>query len=326
MPTTTGHSGRHHDGLRPFDPYRDTHQVLDLVEVAFGDALDPDERLALARMRRLARRRLLRLLFLLDGDARVAPGFVWVAGGRIVGNVSLRRSRAGWGGFFIGNVAVHPDWRGQGIARALVQAAIDLVVSLNGHWVGLEVRTDNLVARTLYEHFGFQAHGETAHLLRPPGPPPPPEGRLRRARPGDGPALFTLVQAVVPEPQRSLLELTRDEYRLDFERMLDLLLYGRREHWWIAEEGGQVRGAVRLLYNWYGDRPARLEVLVAPAQRGRWERALVRRGLGARPSVAQRRMLVTEVPAPSEPLLAALREVGFREQRRLVQMRLDLRT
>ncbi len=159
MPTTTGHSGRHHDGLRPFDPYRDTHQVLDLVEVAFGDALDPDERLALARMRRLARRRLLRLLFLLDGDARVAPGFVWVAGGRIVGNVSLRRSRAGWGGFFIGNVAVHPDWRGQGIARALVQAAIDLVVSLNGHWVGLEVRTDNLVARTLYEHFGFQAHG-----------------------------------------------------------------------------------------------------------------------------------------------------------------------
>ncbi len=130
----------------------------------------------------------------------------------------------------------------------------------------------------------------------------------------------------MPEPQRSLLELTRDEYRLDFERMLDLLLYGRREHWWIVEEEGQVRGAVRLLYNWYGDRPARLEVLVAPAQRGRWERALVRQGLGARPSVAQRRMLVTEVPAPSEPLLAALREVGFREQRRLVQMRLDLRT
>jgi len=57
------------------------------------------------------------------------------------------------------NIAVHPDYQGQGVARALLETALkDL--RLNGvARCQLEVRVSNKAARSLYESLGFELDG-----------------------------------------------------------------------------------------------------------------------------------------------------------------------
>ena len=85
----------------------------------------------------------------------------------------------------------------------------------------------------------------------------PAHPALRRGRSHDGAALIKLVQAVVPAPQRPLLELRKEDYRPGWERALDYWLEGRREIWWVIEDSGTIRGAVRALHE-RGRRPDRL--------------------------------------------------------------------
>lgn len=313
--------------VRPFDPYRDLEPVVELTAVAFGDRLDPAAQVALMQMRRMARwGSLLGWLYWPRWSAAgVAPGFVWVEEGRVVGNVSLRRT-LGWGGFLIGNVAVHPDWQGRGIASALMKAALEEISARGGRWVGLEVQADNQVARRLYERLGFREVGRTQHFLRPAGLPwsgkPPLHPSLRRGRSRDSAALIELVHAIVPEPQRPLLELRRKDYQPGWERALDRWLEGRREVWWVVEEGGAVRGAVRALRE-RGRRPDWLEVLIVPEHSGRFEATLVRQGV-ANLRGAPKKAVETVLPRPTEPLIAALEAAGFQKLRVMMQMLLEL--
>lgn len=314
-------------GVRPFDPYRDLKPVAELIATAFRDILGPDGDIALAEMRRVARwHSLLWWLYWPDSSGtEIMSGFVWVEQGRVVGNVSLRRARE-WGGFFIGNVAVHPDWQGRGIAGALMKAALEAIEARGGRWVGLEVRADNQVAGRLYGQLGFQEVGRTRHLLRPAGallsvslPPYPP---ARRGRGRDSAALVELVYALVPQPHRVLLEIRQEDYRPNWERSLDRWLEGRRETWWVLEEHGLLRGAVRTLHE-RGRRPDRFELLMVPSGDERLATLLVQQGLASLGSAAKK-MVETTLPGPGEPLVAALEAVGFQTLRVLVQMRLDL--
>lgn len=319
--------GRIQTGVRPFDPYRDFRAVTELIAVAFGDRLDPGGQAALAEMRQVVRwgPLLWWIYWPRWGGVGATPGFVWVEEGRVVGNVSLRRALE-WGGFLIGNVAVHPDWQGRGIARGLMEAALKDISARGGRWAGLEVWADNQVARQLYDRLGFQEVGETLHMLRPAGLPWPgdclPHPLLRRGRYRDGAALIELARAIVPEPQRPLLELRREDYQPGWERALDCRLQGQHEVWWVLEENGTICGAVRALRE-RGRRPDRLEVLVAPEHSGRFEALLVHQGIASLRSISKR-MVETVLPRPSEPLLAVLGAAGFQRLRVLAQMRLDL--
>ena len=53
----------------------------------------------------------------------------------------------------IANLAVHPEWRGRGIAKALIQKGI--INDGNFSRVRLEVRYSNIPARSLYAKLGF---------------------------------------------------------------------------------------------------------------------------------------------------------------------------
>jgi ribosomal protein S18 acetylase RimI-like enzyme len=328
MVIATFRKSRAQTGARPFDVYRDSKPVAELMSVAFGGKLGPDGEIALAEMLRAARWGwLLGWLYWPGWDrSGIAPGFVWVEQGRVTGNVSLRRAR-GWGGFFIGNVAVHPDWRGRGIASALMERALEAISAHGGRWVGLEVRADNQTARRLYERLGFREVGKTTYMLRPAGLPrvsPPSHPALRRGRSHDGAALFELVHASVAIPHRPLLELRKENYepKPGWERPLDYWLEGRREVWWVIEDGDVICGAVRALHE-RGRRPDQLEVLVAPGYSGRVETALVQRGMACLRSVPSK-MVEVVLTAPTDSLVAALEEVGFQKLRVLVQMRLDI--
>lgn len=59
----------------------------------------------------------------------------------------------------ITNVAVHPDYRRQGIGRRLLLAADELVRARDGYRMTLEVRKSNVFAQRLYRSLGYEPTG-----------------------------------------------------------------------------------------------------------------------------------------------------------------------
>lgn len=57
------------------------------------------------------------------------------------------------------NVAVHPEFRQQGVGRQLMETLEALVRSRGGDRLTLEVRVSNDTAQRLYERLGYRGHG-----------------------------------------------------------------------------------------------------------------------------------------------------------------------
>ena len=66
------------------------------------------------------------------------------------------------------NVAVHPDFRRQGVAKALILALVDALKERGSHWLMLEVRQSNAPARALYEKLGFAEVGRRKNYYSKP--------------------------------------------------------------------------------------------------------------------------------------------------------------
>jgi predicted GNAT family acetyltransferase len=95
-------------------------------------------------------------------------GFVWEVGGRIIGNVTMIPFQSqGLQCSLIANVAVHPDFRGQGIGRSLTEAALHNVRGQHYDAAWLQVRDDNPVAIHLYQQMGFVEYTRRTSWLVP---------------------------------------------------------------------------------------------------------------------------------------------------------------
>ena len=151
---TTRYIGR----MRPLNVLRDLPAVADLIELCFSSTLDPEGRSYIDQMRRTGRDS-----SCLNWAPRVIEtvslplsGFVWENRGRVVGNVSMIPfSRHGKKIFLIANVATHPDFRRQGIARQLTAAAMNRAREKHAQSIWLHVRDDNPGAIRLYNELGF---------------------------------------------------------------------------------------------------------------------------------------------------------------------------
>ena len=66
------------------------------------------------------------------------------------------------------NVAVHPDFRRQGIAEALVNTLVENLQKMGSHCLTLEVRASNAPAIALYEKLGFAEIGRRKNYYRNP--------------------------------------------------------------------------------------------------------------------------------------------------------------
>jgi ribosomal protein S18 acetylase RimI-like enzyme len=172
--------------LRPFDVLRDLNAVADLVELCFADTLDPDGERYLRQMRDAARSAsFLRWASSVSDQASLPlSGYVWEEDARIVGNLSLipfRYDRKRY--FLIANVAVHPDYRRRGIARALTSTAMQhaLLRKAAGTW--LHVRDNNEAAVNLYLSLGFRerARRTTWHSITQSQGIVLPDGDLARS-------------------------------------------------------------------------------------------------------------------------------------------------
>jgi ribosomal-protein-alanine N-acetyltransferase len=66
------------------------------------------------------------------------------------------------------NIAVHPDFRRQGVASALLIAVLQTLRSSAVTRIFLELRVSNIAARALYEHYGFVHSGLRKAYYRDP--------------------------------------------------------------------------------------------------------------------------------------------------------------
>lgn len=84
---------------------------------------------------------------------------------RLAGYVGSQ-SVLGWADMM--NIAVHPDYRGQGVATKLINSLIDHLKQAQVTCLTLEVRISNLPAIILYEKLGFIQVGRRPGYYRNP--------------------------------------------------------------------------------------------------------------------------------------------------------------
>ncbi len=312
------------DGLQPTNPVRDLRQIADLIETCFGPDLDAGGRSAVSEMKLLARLTpLLWLMSFLDVEGRgLGRGYVWRVRNRVVGNVSIYQGGThpylgrGW---LIANVAVHPDYRRQGIARALMQAALRMAFR-HGRWAALEVETGNTAALALYESLGFErfetlAQWRTNCLYADRLPAPDGYAQAVRMRRGSETAAES--DLIYNRARQGGMAWTRPIEPAD---IASGLLGTPKEHWILPAPGrlGALDGV--LWVESCGWRQARLTLFLDPIlDDAAARRALLARVLG-RESL-RGRALRLETVADDPPVDDLLREAGFYRERCLIQMR-----
>lgn len=306
-------------GLRPLDPRRDLSQVADLIEEAFGGELEPGGIAALRDLRMLSRMGPLVGLVARSDPAMedVLGGFVWIEEDQVVGNVTLQRMDSYGSRWQIANVAVTKAFQGRGIARALVQAALERIRERHGDWAVLQVRMDNAIAQGLYDRLGFEplTRETLLHLERLQGIRPPaagPDG-FRPYRREEWQALYDLQAASRTalaswwRPVRSREFWQSTESRLA-ERFWELLGRNRIRRWVVAGRNGLAAWLSIDARRWQGIH--RLDFAVHPACRGELERQLVRFAL-AFLNDCPRWPIRVEHSGEHQEMLEALQEAGF---------------
>ncbi|HEX6479624.1 MAG TPA: ribosomal protein S18-alanine N-acetyltransferase [Ktedonobacteraceae bacterium] len=59
----------------------------------------------------------------------------------------------------ITTIAMHPDYRRQGLGELMLASLIDISYDIGAKWVTLEVRVSNYAAQNLYRKYGFREAG-----------------------------------------------------------------------------------------------------------------------------------------------------------------------
>lgn len=83
--------------------------------------------------------------------------------GQVIGYVGFRFQGDA---VHISTIAVHPDWRGEGLGELLLLTAMEKALKQQASRVTLEMRVSNNVARRLYHKYGFQPQGTLVKYYR----------------------------------------------------------------------------------------------------------------------------------------------------------------
>ena len=98
-------------------------------------------------------------------DNRLSCWLVAIADDKVVGYVG---SQTVLGETDMMNIAIHPDYRKQGIATELISALIEALNERGSHSLMLEVRASNEPAKSLYLKMGFDVVGIRKNYYRNP--------------------------------------------------------------------------------------------------------------------------------------------------------------
>ncbi len=317
-------------GPRPVDLRRDVPQIVALLNLAFASQDEQGRRLNrlsiatepwyIARLRQLS--------------SGLVPGFVWEEAGAIVGNVTLLTTRIR-GRYLVANVAVHPNFRRQGIARLLMESALQSTRKLGARELLLQVKHDNEAAIHLYQGLGFEVLGSMTswyasfnHFRLLPvdvsehGPDHSGDFFIRPLRGGEWRKAYALDRSVVhpdlvwPDPTEA------DHYRGGLLRRFNNLISGRKVETWVAEApDGQPAGLGSIASDW--SRYHTLDLRVLPQWSTAQQPLLAK--LLRRLQHRFRRNVRIDHPAEDEKATALLRQANFVPRRTLTTMKLEMK-
>ncbi len=327
--TTQQAAGHFRSGIRPFDIGRDLRPVAKLIADAFSHELDDNGRAALRELRILSYMGgLVRLLSRSTGDFQdVFNGFVWIEDGQLVGNVTIQKADSSGHRWQIANVAVAPAYRGRGISRALMEAALQHIYEIGGTWAVLQVRANNAIARGLYERLGFESMGGHVNMFAPQPPRNvdfPDIPNLVSIQPAQSKLLYDLVVSQYnPEAQWWRMP-RRSQFQLTLEQQLNEWMnrvIGKQATYRKAVQTYRDRfdaAVVLTARRWRG--PHEFKLWVRPPEQGRTERLLVQwvmATLQAYPLWPVR----TSLSTTHQEAKLALEEFGFQTEFTLLTMR-----
>ena len=98
-------------------------------------------------------------------DNRLSLWLVAVAEDQVVGYVG---SQTVLGETDMMNIAIHPDYRKQGLATKLILELSRQLIECGSHGLMLEVRASNEPAKSLYQKLGFETVGIRRNYYRNP--------------------------------------------------------------------------------------------------------------------------------------------------------------
>lgn len=321
-------------GLRQIDLHNDLHAIADLIDEAFADDLDAAGRASLRELRTMARLGPMLYLMVPPGGEMGGyfRGFVWEADGHVVGNITLQQIDSYGQRWMIANVAVRRAYRGQGIARSLMDAALDRIRQLGGEWATLQVRRDNEIARGLYERMGFspvlvETHLRAIGVPDLPAPAVPADLELRPLYDRDQHAVQSLARQAMPE----LARWWNGRRHNDIGHFTD---NGVTRAWgWLSGQGFRQRLGLWRSNELLGivdadTRPRgehQIDLLTTPGEAGRWEQTLALHGLALLRTSPHRAINATTHDYQAEAG-AALQACGLHPTFTLVTMRRRVRS
>ena len=311
--------------LRRLDARRDLAAVADLVELCFNDTLDPEGRSYLKQMRQAAQHaHLIGWANTLSMEGGMPPaGLVWEEhsqdgnGPRVVGNLSLIPiGLQGKRGYLIANVAVHPDFRGRGIGRALTTTALELARSRGAPSAWLQVRDDNPPAIHIYESVGFKERARRSSwaVTREILPGSLPDGLSVGSRQASHwPQQKSWLRALYPGELSWHLSLDWKALPPGLEGMLYRFLTWQYPRHWVVLRDNRLAGLLTWVRtSGYADRLW----MAAPAEPD--EEAILGLLIAIRRGVPPSRPLALNLPAGLA--VPALRRAGFSTQQTLIWM------
>jgi GNAT superfamily N-acetyltransferase len=256
--------------------------------------------------------------------SRLSRGFVWEQDGQIIGNVTLLNTSVN-GRYLIVNVAVHPDYRRQGIARMLMKATTDHVRQKNGREILLQVDKDNQHAIDLYLDLDYTTIGTMTTWVANAGRAHPIQSHadvpIRALRGNEGQAAYELDILALPPNLNWPEPIPKDTYQFSMWKRIANFINARHHETWITTDGVRLTGSVSVWSEW--GRAHQLTLRVHPKWKGELERPLLAKILRQLPYIPRRNIRIDH-PHSDELTNTLLTEANFKPRRTLTHMHVDL--
>jgi ribosomal protein S18 acetylase RimI-like enzyme len=312
------------NGPRPINLNKDIPQVLELLRLAFGESLDAEGQRILQGQTAVTGQPA--LFYRLNPMAsRLSRGYVWEKDGRIIGNVTLLNTNIN-GRYLIVNVAVHPDYRRQGIARSLMQGVTNQVRQQRGREILLQVDKDNNNAIHLYQTLNYHiigtmitwiAQAARAQSIANNDSTTP----IRKLKSNEGQAAYELDILALPPNLNWPEPIPQNTYQFTIWRRISNFINARRHETWVTTDGYRLTGSTSIWSEW--GRAHQLTLRVHPQWKGELERPLLAKMLHQLPYIPRRNVRIDH-PEDDELTTELLKEANFKPRRTLTHMRLDL--
>ena len=314
-----------HPNLRALDLNRDREDVMRLLKIAFGNQEDLGRRnnsLILTPFMPWKQR--------LDMVRKgFVPGAVWQDGNQIVGCASLMPAKS-IGRYLIANVAVHPDYRGRGIAQSVVDSLIDHVRNIGGTEIRLQVEQENDRAIHVYRRLGFHTQGAVTSWSASPSAhryvaeellESSKEYIIRELRSGEWQKAKALANGRFPQTLQWPDPFPDSYYRTNVLSALNNFFDGRAVEPWVLQMQDGLAGMISIRSEWM--RWHVLQLSVAEQYRGELELPLLAKAFRLLRTM-QRYHIHLDHPANDPTADALFEQFGLQKRRTLAIMRLTV--